>query len=369
MDSGEKGTKKTPLYQVHLDLGARMMEFEGWLMPEWYGGVIHEHQTVRQIAGLFDLSHMGRLAVRGPGAFAFLQRALTNDMSRVEVGRAQYSLMCRPDGGILDDLVYYRLPDHYLVVVNASNTANDFDWLLALRELWQARDVEIEDLTSTLSLVAIQGPKSPQILQRLTPAPLDNLKRYWFTTSEVAGLETIIARTGYTGEDGFELYVSSAEAVSLWERLFREGHPDGIVPAGLAARDTLRLEAAYVLYGQEIDLYTNPYTAGLGPVIKLQKGDFVGREALARMREDVKYKLTGIEMLDRAVPRKHYPIVQGEDIVGCVSSGSYSPSLDKDIGFGYVPVALTTPGTPVDIIVRDKRHHAQVVATPFVRHV
>lgn len=365
----EEKAKKTPLNQTHQEFGARMMVFEGWSMPEWYSGVIDEHQAVRHAAGVFDLSHMGRLEVRGPHAFPFLQRALTNDVSRLAPGQAQYTLLCRPDGGIIDDLVYYRLTDRYLLVVNAVNTEHDFDWLVSLRQAWGMAGVEVVDRTSSIAMVAIQGPKAADILQRLTPADLLAVGRYHSTSGEVAGIQTLIARTGYTGEDGFELYVEARDAVALWNSLLQEGKGEGIRPAGLGARDTLRLEAAYALYGHEIDLSTNPYGARLGSAIKLGKGDFVGREALARLREGVRHKLVGFEMLDRAVPRQHYPIVVADEVLGCVSSGSYSPSLDKEIGLGYVPVDMTSPGTMFDIIVREKRHHANIVPTPFYRKV
>ncbi|MCL5958727.1 MAG: glycine cleavage system aminomethyltransferase GcvT [Chloroflexi bacterium] len=369
MDEREEKIKKTPLYQCHLDLGARMMVFERWAMPEWYSGVIDEYQAVRQAAGLFDLSHMGRLEVRGPEAFSFLQRAITNDVSRLSAGQAQYSLVCRPDGGIIDDLVYYRLPDRYLLVVNAVNAENDLNWLASLRRAWDMDGVEIADVSLSLAMMAIQGPQSAEILQRLTSLNLGTLGRYRSASGQVAGLQALIARTGYTGEDGFELYLDVGDAVSLWNRLLEEGRGEGVRPAGLGARDTLRLEAAYALYGHEIDLSTNPYGAGLGPTIKLGKGEFVGREALSRLREEVRHKLIGFEMLDRAVPRQHYPIVSGDSVVGCVSSGSYSPTLDKEIGLGYVPVEMASPGTAFDIIIRERRHHAHVVRLPFYRKV
>jgi aminomethyltransferase len=342
--------KRTPLHAAHVRLGARMIGFGGWDMPVQYAGIVEEHRTVRAAAGCFDVSHMGEFEFRGPDATRVLQRLTTNDVAGLAVGQVQYSLLCTEEGGIVDDLTLYRLADdHYMMTVNAANIEKDWAWIgKHLDGHLDTRNVSVDT-----GLIAVQGPKAEGIVGRL--ADLD--------VAQVAGL---LSRTGYTGEDGFELYLPAAETERVWEALLAEGRRDGVVPVGLGARDTLRLEMKYPLYGNDIGETTSPLEAGLGWVVKPRKGDFIGRSAIERLRtEGPRRRLVGFAMIDRAVARHGYAVHHDGQVVGHVTSGSYGPSVDRYIGMAYVPVSLAEVGTTIEIEVRDRRQRAQVVKTPF----
>ncbi len=361
--------KRTPLYEVHVALGARMIEFGGWLMPVQYTSIIEEHRGVRSRAGIFDLSHMGEIEISGPHALDLVQWVTTNDASKLEVGQAQYSTMCKPDGGIVDDLLVYRLPDRYFLVVNAANAAKDFQWIQSQRAQRGHWRVHIQDLTDATALIAVQGPRSQEILQPLAELDLESLGYYRSAVGTVAGHpQVLVSRTGYTGEDGFELFLPAEKAVSLWDAIMRAGREAGLVPVGLGARDTLRLEACMALYGNDIDETTNPIEAGLARWVRLDKGDFVGWEALARVQQEgPSRKLVGFRMVDPGIPRHGYDIYAMGTKVGYVTSGSYSPTLDANIGLGYVPTALSEPGNRIEIGIRGRLAAAEVVPTPFYR--
>ncbi|MDZ7268810.1 MAG: glycine cleavage system aminomethyltransferase GcvT [candidate division KSB1 bacterium] len=356
--------KKTPLHEVHVGLGAKMVEFGGYLMPVQYRGIIEEHLTVRRAVGVFDVSHMGEFEFRGPGAPALLQRMTINDVARLAPGQAQYSAMCYPDGGIVDDLIVYRLPDRYLAVVNAANLRKDWEWLQQ-----EARpEAGMVDVSEQTALLAVQGRHARATLQKLTTAPLHAIKSYWLASGEIAGVPALIARTGYTGEDGFELACDARQAVKLWDALFEAGREFGIEPIGLGARDTLRLEMKYCLYGNDIDHTTNPLEAGLGWITKLDKGDFIGRAALASVKaQGLRRKLVGLELSGRNLARHGHAILKDGVTIGHVTSGTFSPSLQKAIAMGYVAAEHSAVGTELTVDVRGRQVAARVVATPFYR--
>jgi aminomethyltransferase len=357
---------RTPLYDEHVRLGGRMVPFVGWEMPVQYPtGITAEHQAVRSAAGLFDVSHMGEVEVHGAGALELVQRLTTNDASVLEVGQAQYSTMLREDGTLIDDLLVYRFPSHYLLVVNAGNRQRDVEWI---RSHAADIDVRVEDRSDETALLALQGPKAQAVLARLTEAELDSLRYYRFVEASIAGTPGVVSRTGYTGEDGFELYVPAEHAADLWRRLLEAGRPEGLAPAGLGARDALRLEMGYLLYGSDADDRHTPLEAGLGWVVKLGKGDFVGRSALERQKEaGVGRKLSGFRLLERGFPRRGYVLrVEGRD-VGEVTSGVLSPSLGEGIGLGYLPPEAARPGTRIEVVIRDRAVPAEVVRPPFYR--
>jgi aminomethyltransferase len=355
--------KRTPLRDVHVEAGAKMVPFGGWEMPVQYAGILEEHRAVRNAAGLFDISHMGEFEVRGPAALAAIQRLTTNDAAALEPGHVQYSLLCQDDGGIVDDLTLYRMgSQHWMLVVNAAGIPDDWRWVTEHEpgEAWK-------DVSEDTALLAVQGPRAEAIVQRLASARLGDIRYYHFAKDAVAGVPTVISRTGYTGEDGFELYVPASEAVRLWKKLLEEGRPEGLVPVGLGARDTLRLEMRYALYGNDIDRTTNPLEAGLGWVVKPAKGDFIGRAAIEAVRaRGPARKLVGFEMVERAVPRHGYPIVRGDARAGEVTSGSFSPSLERGIGLGYVRADSAAVGTELGIEIRGAAQPARVAKTPFV---
>jgi len=367
VNAGEgKTPSRTPLYEAHVEAGAKMVDFAGWLMPVRYGSDIEEHQAVRNAAGLFDVSHMGEIRVRGEGALAFLQRVTPNDVAKLEVGRCHYSALLTPQATYVDDLLIYNLGENdYLVVVNASNIEADFAWL----DDQPHPGCEIEDQSERFALLALQGPKAKQILARLTAADLDAIRYYAFVQNEeVAGVPCLISRTGYTGEDGFELYLPPEDAPRVWRALLAGGADLGLRPAGLGARDTLRLEAGMALYGHEIDTGTTPYEANLGWVVKLNKGDFLGREVLAAQKEKgVDRKLVGFEMVGKGIGRQGYKVLWQGAEAGEVRSGSFSPTLGKAIGTAYVPAAAAAAGTPLEIEIRGKRIEAVVVPMPFYK--
>jgi aminomethyltransferase len=357
--------KRTPLYSLHRERGARLAPFAGWEMPLEYSGVVDEHLAVRLAAGLFDVSHMGQIAVEGPGALALLQALTPNDVSRLRVGQAHYSALTTDSGGFVDDLVVYRVEDsRYLLVVNASNVERDFAWI---------RDhgtgaVTLENRSDDYSLLALQGPLAVEMLASLTADPIEQLGYYRFADAVVAGEPTMISRNGYTGEDGFELMVAPKAAERLWRLLLEKGSPRGLKPVGLAARDTLRLEAKMVLYGNDIDEDHTVLEADLGWMVKWDKGEFMGREALARQKErGVARKLVGFELSDRGVARHgHQAWVAGRP-VGPVTSGTHTPYLKKSIGLVYLPAEATSVGSEFEIDLRGRRAKASVVRTPFYK--
>jgi aminomethyltransferase len=362
--------RRTPLHDLHVERGARMVEFGGWHMPLQYQGIVAEHRTVRTQVGLFDVSHMGEVALRGPGAAAAVQHLITNDASKLADGAALYTLMCTPTGGIVDDcIVYRRAADDYLIVVNASNQAKDLAWIRA-----HAGAAEVADESDQTALIAVQGPSAVALCDRLADADLSAVKRFRFARCQLAGVPCMAARTGYTGEDGFELACPADRAAQLWTALLSEGEADGAAPIGLGARDTLRLEARLCLYGNDIDETTTPLEAGLGWAVKLDAGDFIGRDALARQKaEGPRRSLVGFRIDGRGVARHGYPIVDraldakdGDDqVIGRVTSGTTGITVGAAIGMGYVPVSHAAAGAALTIDCRGKDVTALVVKGPF----
>jgi aminomethyltransferase len=344
-----------------------MVPFGGWDMPVEYSGVIAEHNAVRMAAGLFDVSHMGQFEVEGEGAVAFLQRTTANNVARLVDGQAQYSALPMPSGCPVDDIIVYRRSERrFLIVVNAANVEKDWRWLLDQRP----SGCGLHDLSDEYALLALQGPKAAAILRGLTPVDLSKVAFYHFAEGSVNGVEAILARTGYTGEDGFELFVAPEAAPELWRRLIEAGRPHGLVPVGLGARDTLRLEARMMLYGNDIDETTTLIEAGLGWIVSLDeaKGDFNGRSVLAEQKKGgAPRKLVGFEMVERGIPRHGYPVFLGEEAVGAVTSGTFAPFLQKSIGLCYLPSARAAVGAELAVEIRGRRTAARVVATPFYK--
>lgn len=361
--------KQTPLYAEHVALNAKIVNFGGWAMPVQYSGIIEEHQAVRNQAGLFDVSHMGEIEVRGLNSLAFLQRLVTNDVAKMTVGQCQYNLMCYPTGGVVDDLLIYKYSnDHYLLVVNAGNKDKDYAWILEQRKQWEMADVGLEDQSEQTGQIALQGPLSLEILTPLTDVQLVELQYYHFTTGQVVGIPALISRTGYTGEDGFEIYVSAARTPELWQKILAAGKTYGLIPAGLGARDTLRFEAKMPLYGHELSAEHTPLEAGLGMFVSLTKGEFNGREVLAEQKSSgVKEKLVGFSMVERGVARGGYVLEKEGRVIGEVTTGSFSPTLKANLGLGYVLKEEANVGNEINVIIRDKGVKAQIVTTPFYK--
>lgn len=358
--------KRTPLNSTHKELKARMVDFGGWDMPVQYRGIIEEHQAVRNKAGLFDVSHMGEISIRGKNAELFLQYLMTNDVAQLSSGGILYTLMCHEDGGIVDDLLVHKYEkDHYMLCVNASNTQKDFEWMLEN----QFKSTEILNVSPTISQLAIQGPDSEKILQRIIDdADLSKLKYYRFVTGKFSRLEIMVARTGYTGEDGFEIYFDSGIAESVFRKILEAGEKDGIMPIGLGARDTLRLEMGFSLYGHEIDENHNPYEANLGRFVKLDKEEFIGQEALLKIKENgIKRKLVAFEVTERGIPRAGYEIFAEGKKTGEVASGTFSPTLKKSIGTGYVAIKHAGIDEGIEIDIRRKKVKAKIVKPPFYK--
>ena len=355
--------KHTPLYPLHQALGARMIEFAGWEMPLQYGGILTEHQAVRTCAGLFDLSHMGEVEVAGPQAGAVCQDLLVTDVSRLQKTQAQYSLLCYPNGGIVDDVILYRRGEQaYFFCVNAANTEKDFCWM---QEQNRGR-AEMVDRSLEYVLLALQGPRAEDVLQKLTPLNLSSLKRFWSAETEVAGVRALVARTGYTGEDGFEIFLPEERGAEVWSACLEHGRQEGLVPVGLGARDTLRLEAGLVLYGNDITCETTPLEAGLGRLVKFDKREFISRAALLKQKmAGIKRKLVGLEMVDPGIPRRGYALFIQDQQIGQITSGSKSPTLGKAIGLGYVASAVAAAGSQVEVEIRGRRATMQVVERPF----
>jgi len=358
--------KRTPLYEAHISLGARMVEFAGWEMPVQYSGHIQEHMAVREAAGLFDISHMGEVEIRGADALALVQKVTTNDASKLEDNQVQYSTMLNDRGGVIDDLLVYRVnSEFFLLVVNAGTTDSDFEWI---KSHAASMNVEACNTSDAFALLALQGPFAERILQDLSDHMLDRIPYYWSQRVLVDGLDCRVSRTGYTGEDGFEILCNAADARHLWNRLLVTGMDRGLIPCGLAARNTLRLEAAFRLYGHDMDETTTPLEAGLGWVVKLAKGDFAGRDVLLKQKEEgLKRKLAGFEVLDRAPARDGYLIVIDGQQAGVVASGSPAPFLKKNIGLAYLPTEHAAIGTDFFVVVRGRNVPARVVETPFYK--
>jgi glycine cleavage system T protein (aminomethyltransferase) len=367
LESSTSTLRKTPLHAVHREMGAKMVPFGGWEMPVEYAGLITEHMAVRQAAGLFDVSHMGELEVRGPGALAFLQRVTSNDVARLKDGQAQYSALPNDSGAPKDDVIVYRRgPERYMLVVNAGNVEKDFRWLRSRGP----EGCEVSDESDAYALIALQGPRAQEILQPLTGINLGSIAYYHFADGDVDGHAATIARTGYTGEDGFEIFVARDHAEPLWRRLVETGRDQGLQPAGLGARDTLRLEAKMCLYGNDMDETTSLVEAGLGWIVSLDdaKGEFPGRAVLETQKKDgAPRKLVGFEVTGRGIARHGYTVVLDGKPVGPVTSGSYAPYLQKNIGLCYLPAARAAPGTAVEIDVRGRNVPARVVPTPFYK--
>ena len=359
--------KSTALEATHIEMGAKMVPFAGYNMPVQYSGLKNEHHAVREAAGMFDVSHMGEFFVEGPDALPFLQKVTSNDVSKLLPGKIQYSCMPNEEGGIVDDLLVYCFSnEHFLLVVNASNMEKDWNHLM---QYTAGFDVTMRNDSDAYSLLAVQGPKATEILQSLTGVDLAEIKYYHFVIGEMAGIaDVIISATGYTGAGGFELYVFNQDAKKLWDAVMAAGEPHGLLPAGLGARDTLRLEMGMCLYGNDIDDTTSPLEAGLGWITKFTK-EFVSSEKFAVQKEaGVSQKLVGFEMIDRGIPRHGYEIADlAGNVIGRVTSGTNSPTTGKNIGMGYVPVALAEEGSEFAVVIREKLIKAQVVKLPFVK--
>jgi aminomethyltransferase len=360
--------KNTRFHLIHKQHGAKMVSFAGFEMPIQYpAGIIAEHMSVRKDIGVFDVSHMGEVEIRGPQALDYVQKISINDASKLVPNKAQYSAMCYPDGGIIDDMLVYHRGDHYMLVINGACAEKDIAWM---HEQAQGMDVTVNDVSDEINLLAVQGPKSLEALQTLTDVNLSEIPYYGFADGNLAGLNMIISRTGYTGELGFELYFRGDEKVceQIWNALFEAGASHGIQPVGLGARDTLRLEKGYCLYGNDINQDTNPLEAGLGWITKLAKGSFNGSDAIAKVKaEGPSRKLIAFKVVaEKFIARQHYPIHHGGNPVGEVTSGNISPILNVGIGLGYVPTALAEPGTIIQISARGKEFDAEVVKLPFV---
>ena len=356
--------KQTPLYTKHVDLGAKLVDFAGYQMPIQYTGIIQEHNAVRHSAGLFDVSHMGEFIITGDEAEVFLDYVTINDVVSIQPWQAQYSAMCYEDGGIIDDLLIYRYPDHFMLVVNASNREKDLDWFMAHK----LDNVDILDISDQTGLIALQGPKSRSILQNIFDINLNEIDFYWFDVAKINGNSATIARTGYTGELGFEIYADHDNIVKIWDAIMKAGG-DAVEPTGLGCRDTLRMEMKYCLYGNDIDASTNPIEAGLGWITKLDKDNFIGKEALVDAKANITRKLICIEMIDRGIPRKGYTIVNNGSVVGEVTSGTQSPSLNQGIGLAYVAKSVAKTGTKLKMKVRDKLLNCKVVKSPFYKEI
>ncbi|MCX6843970.1 MAG: glycine cleavage system aminomethyltransferase GcvT [candidate division WOR-3 bacterium] len=358
--------KLTPFHDRHLAAGGRMVDFAGYDLPVQFHGIIPEHVRVRTTVGVFDVSHMGRIEVRGKNALSLINRVTTNDASKIAVNQAQYSVLCYPDGGIVDDLVVYRLPEYYLLVVNGANNEKDTAWL---REHLSG-GVQMDNVTDATAQLAVQGPKAEATMQKVCSIPLSPIGFYWAASCEVAGVKALVSRTGYTGEDGFEVYIPATAADKVWDAIFAAGKEFDIEPIGLGARDTLRMEMKMALYGNDIDKTTNPIEAGLSWVVALDKPEgFIGSDVLKRVEtEKPARRLVCLEMQDRSIARPHYSILANGQPVGMVTSGTMSPSLNKGIALGYVKRASAKAGTEVQVDIRGRSATAVIVKPPFYKH-
>ena len=356
--------KNTPLFDRHIELGGNMVSFGGYLLPTHYSGINLEHLGVRSKAGLFDVSHMGEFIISGSDAESFLQKVTVNDVTSLSVGQAQYSAMCYANGGIIDDILIYKKKNEFMLVVNAANNKKDLDWLKSHAK----GDIRIENISDDIGLVAIQGPRSRNILQTLTDSNLTNIQFYHFVEGRLNGKKAIISRTGYTGELGFEIYANSDDIGEIWDAIMKAGQDKGLEPAGLGCRDTLRMEMKLALYGNDIDDTTNPIEAGLGWITRLGKTDFMGKKALLEAKANVTRRLVCLEMTERAIPRQGYTILMNDESVGIITSGTMSPSLETGIGIGYVNRPFDKSGTELLVDIRGRMKSAVVVKPPFYKN-
>ncbi|MEI4790714.1 glycine cleavage system aminomethyltransferase GcvT [Bacillus sp. FJAT-53060] len=360
--------KRTPLFHAYETFGAKTIDFGGWELPVQFSSIKEEHEAVRTKAGLFDVSHMGEVEVKGQDAFPFLQRLLTNDLSKLSDGKALYTAMCYEDGGTVDDLlVYQKEKNNYLLVINASNIEKDVNWLLNHQI---EDDVSIKNVSDQIALLALQGPLAADIIKDVANEEVTSLKPFTFLSqAEVAQKEVLVSRTGYTGEDGFEIYCLAEDVVHIWSSLLESGQPKGLIPCGLGARDTLRFEARLPLYGQELTKDISPLEGGIGFAVKTDKEvDFIGKAVLKKQKEEgTKRKLVGIEMIDKGIPRTAYPVFSGEEQIGFVTTGTQSPTLKKNVGLALIKTSQAQLGTEVEVQVRKKRLKAKIVATPFYK--
>jgi aminomethyltransferase len=357
--------KRTPFFEIHQQAGAKIVPFGGFEMPVQYAGIMEEHKTVRTAVGVFDVSHMGEFFAHGPNALSFLQSITVNDVAKLTPGKAQYSAMCYENGGIVDDLLVYMLADQsYMIVVNAANIDKDWEWM----KQHCPAGVTFENKSDAIALLAVQGPKSLATMQKLTSVDLSVIPYYNFVQGKLAGVEMTISRTGYTGELGFEIYFGVEHGAAVWKAIFEAGKKFGIAPIGLGARDTLRLEMGYCLYGNDIDQTTNPIEGGLGWITKLAKGEFIAKSVLEKTKaEGPKRKLVGMMLAEKAVPRHGYPLLANGAAIGIVTSGTFSPTLEKGIAMGYVERQYAEIGSKIQIDVRGKSVEATVVALPFLK--
>ncbi len=359
--------KRTGLFERYAEHGGKTIDFGGWDLPVQFSSIKAEHEAVRTKAGLFDVSHMGEVLVTGEEALTYLQKMMTNDVTKLKVGQAQYTAMCYENGGTVDDLlIYKRAENNYLLVVNASNLEKDLEWM----KKQKTENVTIEDKSDEYALLALQGPKAESILQTLTEEPLNDIKFFRFKEGvQISGQSVLISRTGYTGENGFEIYGSPEAIVKLWDELLKAGESEGLVPAGLGARDTLRFEAGLPLYGQELSEDITPLEAGLGFVVKLNKeADFLGKAALQKQKDEgVPRKLVGLEMIDKGIPRTGYPVLLNDEKIGEVTTGTQSPTLNKNIGFALIQSSHAKIGQEVIVQVRKRQLKAVIVKTPFYK--
>lgn len=359
--------KRTPLFEVYSESGAKTIDFGGWELPVQFSGIKQEHETVRTKVGLFDVSHMGEFEVKGKESLAFLQKMLTNDVSKLQDGGAQYTAMCYENGGTVDDLIVYKHEENdYLLCVNAANIDKDFEWLHS----HLTDGVELVNVSSEYAQLALQGPFSEKVLQKLTDTDLSEIRYFTFKNNvDINGIQALVSRTGYTGEDGFEIYCSREDGPALWRQLLKAGQDEGILPIGLGARDTLRFETKLPLYGQELSADITPIEAGIGFAVKTEKNvDFFGKSVLAEQKENgAPRKLVGIEMIDRGIPRHGYKVYSGDKLIGEVTTGTQSPTLKKNVGLALLEKEYTELGTEVEVEIRSKRIKAIVTATPFYK--
>ncbi len=359
--------KKTPLFDSYERYGGKVIDFAGWALPVQFEGILPEHEAVRTKAGLFDVSHMGEIEIIGEEAFIYVQNLLTNDVSTLKDNQILYTFMCYPDGGTVDDLLVYKFDEKdYFLVINAGNIDKDFQWMSDNKGNY---DIRITNLSDTVAQLAIQGPKAEEILQKLTDADLSGIK-FFFCKKDVviAGAKCMVSRTGYTGEDGFEIYCEPESAAALWDKILEAGKEEGLKPIGLGARDTLRFEASLPLYGNELSEYITPLEAGLDFFVKLDKGNFIGRDALAKQKQEgLKRKTVGFEMLDKAIPRHGYEVFVGGEKIGKVTTGYLSPTLKKNVGLALIDVKYSEPGTAISVKVRNKMYAAIVTSRKFYK--
>lgn len=358
--------KKTPFYEEHIKAGARIVEFAGYLMPIQYKtGILEEHRKVREEVGMFDVSHMGEIEVWGKDAREFVDRITTNNVMKLSLNQVQYTTLCYENGGIVDDLLVYCFDEHFLLVVNASNIEKDYEWIL---ENAKKFNVSVKNMSDDVAELAIQGPKAEMVIKEIIDFEPSQISYYWFKETEISGVNTILSRTGYTGEDGFEIYFDKTYAEKIWNEVLYSGKKEGLSPVGLGARDSLRLEMGYCLYGNDITKDTTPLEAGLGWVVKLDK-EFIGCDVLRKQKVDgLKKKLIGFELEGRVFPRQHYKIFGGSEEIGEVTSGIFSPCLQKGIGMGYVDINFSAIGTEIEVQIREKKEKGKIVKKPFYKN-